>query len=103
MCYVGKHFTKNLSQWSGISIFGCEQIDRALGILSSNQINIATFSHQREAHRSPNWWTKVAIFISFELRTPSAPFVGSHPSMLAPLHWLKFFLNGIKNTTCAVV
>ncbi len=45
-----------------------------------------------EAHTSPNWWTKVAIFIRFELRTPSAPSVGSHPSMLAPCCWLKFFV-----------
>ncbi len=33
---------------------------------------------------------KVAIFIWFELRTPSAPSIGSHPSMLAPCYRLKF-------------
>ncbi len=39
--------------------------------------------------------TKVAIFIGFELRTPSTPSIGLHPIMLAPCYWLKFF--GIKN------
>ncbi len=36
----------------------------------SNQINIDTFLHQCETQTSPIWWTKIAIFIWFELRTP---------------------------------
>ncbi len=36
---------------------------------------------------------KVAIFNWFELRTPSTPSIGSHPYMLAPCYWLKFFKN----------
>ncbi len=35
--------------------------------------------------------TKVAIFISFELRTPSTPSIGLHPSMLALCYWHRFF------------
>ncbi len=30
----------------GTSILGCQPIDGVLGVLSSNQINIATFFHQ---------------------------------------------------------
>ncbi len=37
---------KNLCQYNGASIRECEPINGVLGILSSNQINIATFDHQ---------------------------------------------------------
>ncbi len=41
-----KQNIKNLSQSHGASILGCEPIDGVLGVLSSNQINIATVVHQ---------------------------------------------------------
>ncbi len=41
----------------------------------------------------PIWWKKVAIFFLFELRTPSTPSIGIHPSMLAPRYWLNFFIS----------
>ncbi len=41
-----QNFLKNLSQYHGASILGSEPIDGVLGVLSSNQINIATFVHQ---------------------------------------------------------
>ncbi len=53
---------------------------------------VATFSTRWEAHTHlPIGGQKVVIFIWFELRTPSAPSVGLHPSMPAPCYWLKFF------------
>ncbi len=36
------------------NILGCEPIDGVLGILSSNQINIATFFHQMGDTRHPS-------------------------------------------------
>ncbi len=41
-------------------MLGCEPIDGVLGVLSSNQINIATFVLQF-GDTFPIWWTKVAI------------------------------------------
>ncbi len=35
----------------------------------------------------PIWWKKVTIFIWFELRTPSTPSTGSHPSTLGLSYW----------------
>ncbi len=39
-------FAKNLKQQHGGNILGCDPIDGVLGVLSSNQINIASFLHQ---------------------------------------------------------
>ncbi len=39
---------KNLSQQHGASILGCEPTDGVLGVLTSSQINIATFVHQMD-------------------------------------------------------
>ncbi len=67
-------------------------IDGALGVFVVEiKIILLLLSTSCGAHTSPNWWTKVVIFIWFELRTPSAPSVGSHPSMLVPCYWLTFF------------
>ncbi len=85
-----------LCQYHGASKLGCKPIDEVLGNLSSNQINIATFSPDLK-HISPIWWTKVAIFIWFELWTPSASPIGSHWSRLVPCYWQSFFVNGIKH------
>ncbi len=37
---------KNLGQYDRSRILGCEQVDRVLVVLSSNQINIASFVNQ---------------------------------------------------------
>ncbi len=38
--------TKNLDQYDRPKVLGCEPLDGVLVVLSSNQINIATFVHQ---------------------------------------------------------
>ncbi len=62
---------------------GCEPVDGVLVVLSSYQLNIATFVHQMG---------DVAIFVWFELRTTSTPSTGSHLSTLGLSCWPKFFL-----------
>ncbi len=49
------------------------------------------WSTRWEMRVSPIWWKKVAIFIWFELRTPSTPSIGLHPSILALCYWHSFF------------
>ncbi len=46
------------------------------------------------AHTSPIRCTKIAILFWFELRTPSTPSIGLHPSMLAQCYWHSLFENG---------
>ncbi len=42
------------------------------------------------SHTSPIWWTNLAIFNWFELRTTSTPSTGSNPSTLDLSYWPKF-------------
>ncbi len=94
--------TKNLGQYDRLRVLGCEPIEGVLLVLSSNQINIASFVHQMETRTSSIWWTNIAIFngfelrttsiIWFELRTTSTPSTGSHPSTLGLSYWPKFFI-----------
>ncbi len=40
------HFLNNMDQYNRPRVLGCEPVDGVLVVLSSNQINIATFVHQ---------------------------------------------------------
>ncbi len=44
--YIVKKCNKELRQYDRPRLFGCEPVDGELGVLSSNQIHIATFVHQ---------------------------------------------------------
>ncbi len=46
---------------------------------------------------------KVAIFILFELSTPSPPSIGLHPSMLAPCYWHNFFVLNLASCMFALI
>ncbi len=61
-----------------------------LGVLSSNQVNIAPFVHQMEDVCVFHLVEKATIFIIFELGTPSTSSIYSHPSTLAPCYWHSF-------------
>ncbi len=45
---------KNLGQYDRPRILGCEPVDGVLVVLSSNQINIASFVHQMEDTHMPH-------------------------------------------------
>ncbi len=70
---------KNLSQYHGAGIFGCEPLNRVLGALSSITYILLLLSARWECI----WWKKVVTFIC----TVS---ICSHQTMLAPCYWLKF-------------
>ncbi len=69
---------KNLGQYDRPTVFGFEPVDGLLVVLSSNQLNIATFVHQIGDVCISHL---VAKFIWFELRTTSTPSTGLHSSM----------------------
>ncbi len=46
-CYFSKIQSNNLGQYNRPRVLGCEPVDGVLVVLSSNQLNIATFVHQR--------------------------------------------------------
>ncbi len=48
--------TNNWDQYDRPRVLGCKPVDGVLLVLSSNQINIATFVHQMgDTHESPIW------------------------------------------------
>ncbi len=56
-----------------------------LEYLDASQYKFATFFHQMgDTHT-------YLTCDEFELRTPGTPFIGSHPSTLAPSSWYSFF------------
>ncbi len=56
-------FTKNLSQYDRSRLLECEPVDGVLVVLSSNQINIATFVHQM----GDVCFSNLSLYLSFFL------------------------------------
>ncbi len=72
------HTQKNLGQYDRPRLLGCEPVDGVLIVLSSNQLNIATFVYQMEdvcvSHLVNKWFMNLIFLFIFSKRRGSGYF-----------------------------